>query len=83
MRLSGDAVAHSWGNTPEQVARYFKGEASSQLASRIHLLALLLQEMQYDCLSVLHADSFIDSVIELICNCLPGLQLAGTSATPT
>lgn len=82
-RLAEDALTEAWGKTEEQAVKYFtKSEGNLKLAARMHLLTLLIQEVEAPCISLLQHNGFITSVLTLVNQCMPGFKLAGTAGTP-
>lgn len=82
-QLTEDALKKTWGSSKEQAVEYFtKSERNLKLASRMHLLTLLIQEVEIPCISVLQDNGFINSVLGLVSQCMPGFLLAGTAGTP-
>lgn len=78
-----DATRDLWGTTQEQAIHFFTRDSNSlKLSSRMHLLTLLLQELEAPCISVLQDNDFINMALALVSSCLPGLRLAGTPGTP-
>lgn len=81
--LMADAASDHWGSTKEQAVHFFTHSSNSiKLSSRMHLLTLLIQELEVPCITVLQENDFINMVLTLISSCMPGLQLAGTAGTP-
>ena len=82
-QLTEDASRQAWGSSKEQAIEYFtKSERNLKLASRMHLLTLLIQEVEAPCISVLQDNGFINSVLCLVSQCMPGFKLSGTAGTP-
>lgn len=80
--LCAEATKAPW-TTPELAIAFFsKNERNVRLASRMHLLTLLIKELEAPFISRLHDSNFVNAMLNLLNACLPGLRLAGTASTP-